>query len=220
MVSKLGLGRMKALLALAAGSLVSAQCSEPLLAITDAQEYEAGNGWYSFGLQPSGAKVTHTFTLKNLSSSEAQIYSIYGWAPFSVEPGSCLNQATSPPRLAANGGTCTFGVTFSPTAPGHARGSVVIYYSSRTLTLNLIGTAAAASTGLSISDNGNDFYAPDRAWPAYDFGPKALGRSLSKTFTVANRGTSAIGLGNDPQFGLRAPFSIMGGTCKSGTALA
>ncbi|HMJ10327.1 MAG TPA: choice-of-anchor D domain-containing protein, partial [Polyangiaceae bacterium] len=190
--------------------LLAGSCSEARL--------QATNRYYSFGELAIGASAVQTFTVTNTGDADAVIRVVrylptYGGThtlapPISLEATTCKEGSRIAP-----GGTCTATVRFAPTEPNYTFGSLEIGYYwqnsawDRFLLFNFEGSSDGV---LFISDP-----------VTFDFGSVSLGSTLTKTFEIANWLDPSVTLADisSDGLGLAAPFTLVGGTCKSGMAL-
>lgn len=218
----------KAKIVLASGALLAAQCSEASLSASDIEVVD-GVAWHQYGARLVGSSVTQAFTITNTGDADAvldtvsdeALFGTQAGGAFSVTGGSCRSGAVLP----AGGGTCMLAITFSPKAVLRYSSEVRLTYAwagsaiGKFLSFSLAGTGA--NLGASVAIVNGEAY--DGSSPAlqFDYGPKAQGTTLTRTFTVANLGVVDARLGtiSERALGLGAPFSLVGGTCASGALL-
>jgi hypothetical protein len=158
---------------------------------------------FDFLKHAQGSSTPHVFTVTNTGGVDATaIAPSVPAAPFAYKgggafPGSNGNCGTA----LTPGASCTFVVTFAPTAAGVASSSVSLGYgdgvTTQTAMVGLAGTGAAPAL-LSISDG-----------PTYDFQTRATGSTTSHTFTVMNAG--GVDAASIAPAALGAPYSFPGG---------
>lgn len=156
---------------------------------------------YNFGSVIIGNSVDKTFTITNSGTVNATGLSGTGLAaPFSYKGGSfpgtggsCTGPITP--------GTCTFIVTYTPTASGSL---------SDTIQINYTDGQVGASVTRSIEGTGVDPASLSISPTSFDFGTVANGSSTDKSFTISNSGeTQASSITGT---GLGAPFLFKGGS--------
>ncbi len=195
----------------------------PALSISDATTFD-------FGSVAIGAAGSHSFTVTNTGDADASLVAITSAsiglsAPYSLIDGSCVS-ATS---IAANGGSCTINVGFTPSAVGQLNETIDVKYSGPTITGNADLTRAIRGTGFLDCDNYPqpqcpavmpDFQFTDTS--ANSYGNVAIGTSRELTFIVTNLGRAdgTIGSVTDGSLGLSGAMSVSGGTCGGGSVLA
>lgn len=156
---------------------------------------------YDYGTVPTGGSLDRTFTVTNSGAFTASSLGGAGLsAPFTFKGGSFPGGGTCAATLNV-GASCTFIVTYAPTATGSQSGTIQVTYnngvSGQTSTRGVTGTGAAPAS-LSLSHG-----------PTLDYGTLPVGATADHTFTLTNSGgvpASAI-VGT----GLAAPFSFKGG---------
>ncbi|RME18397.1 MAG: DUF2341 domain-containing protein [Bdellovibrio sp.] len=168
---------------------------------------------YDFGNVANMSTQTQTFTLQNTGGYTASGLSGGGLvAPYDYEGGSFPGTTGTCGTTLAPGASCTYVVSFQPTAVGAYSDTAVIDYNdgatnqqtSSNVTANVVAPAL-----LSISDG-----------PTYNYGTIARGATATKVFTVTNSGSvsatgitgAAFGSGNFDWAG-GAGYPGTGGTC-------
>jgi hypothetical protein len=162
---------------------------------------------HDFGSVANGSVNTMTFTLNNTGGSPATSITGAGLAlPFDYAGGSFPGGGSCGTVL-ANGATCTFIVTYSPTASGTSNDTIDINYVDGVVaqvTHRDVTGVSASPAVISISDG-----------PTYNYGTLGNGSTTVKIFTLTNIGAfTATGLGGG---GLAAPFDFAGATGFPGT---
>ncbi len=125
----------------------------------------------SFGNVPVGTSAQQTVTLTNSGQASAQITSV---SPSGSNFG--VTAASLPWTIAPNQAK-TFSVSFDPSAPGSASGSVAVAGDSSAPPLPLSGTGMGAQINVSPA--------------SLDFGTVQVGQSATKTLTIGNSGNAA-----------------------------
>jgi len=180
-----------------AAAEAEAEAAAPQLALT-----AANTG--AFGNQDVGGTTTDvTFTLTNTggAASSAVTTSITGTGPFTIVNGQ--DNCNGNP-VAANGGTCTFKVRFTPTADGAASG---VAHATASMggapTVNLTGTGK----GLVITPASKNFMTVDGG---------SIG--TSQVFTITNNASVTSGtLTTTPGGADVAQFTFSADTCNGQT---
>jgi hypothetical protein len=174
------------------------------LAISDAPTY-------TFPTIADGATGEHTFTVTNTGLADAG--SLAGGslaAPYAYKGGAYPGGGTCATTLAA-GASCTIVVTFHPSAPGLATGTLSVAYND---------SLAAASASVALAGNGAlPALLAISDGPTYDFGTHANGSTTAHTFTVINVGGLAAakiaGVTPSAPFGFVGNAFPGGGTCTA-----
>ncbi|MCB0367503.1 MAG: choice-of-anchor D domain-containing protein, partial [Bdellovibrionales bacterium] len=178
------------------GDVQGTGAAAAVLAISDGPTYD-------FGTFAVGSSNDYTFTVNNTGGVTAAGISGTGLAaPFTFKGGSYPGTGGTCGASLAGGGSCTLVVNYSPTATGVHTDTIQLDYNNGASAQNSLrdiqGTATSPAL-IAISDG-----------PTYDFGPRALGSTLDKAFTLSNSGgvpaTSVAGSG------LAAPFEFKGGS--------
>ena len=129
--------------------------ANPLIAVTQAGTAIPNGGTYSgFSSPVSTASSSVTFTVSNPSTTDALSLSTF------VLTGPFFLSGTQPATVAP-GGTANFGLTFLPTAPGTATGSVSIPNNSQSnnpYLINLSGQGTPADLVVSNAQNVSGTY--------------------------------------------------------------
>lgn len=165
-----------------------------------AVSFAAGSLQFS-ALQVGSTSQAQTVLLRNMGSAALAISSITASGDF-AETDNC---GTSVPAA----GSCTFSVTFAPTASGSRAGAITIQDnaagSTHQITLNGIGTAASVSlTSTSLT-----------------FSSMAVGNSsAAQTVTLTNNGNAALSMGSIQATGDFAQTNNCPGTLASGSSCA
>jgi hypothetical protein len=158
---------------------------------------------FDFGMRATGSSTDHVFTvINNGGVAAASIAPTTPAAPFAYQGGGAFPGATGTcGATLAKGASCTFVVTFAPTATSTAGSSVQLGYDNGAATtsasVGLAGTGAAPAV-LAISDG-----------PTYDFLKQATGSTVTHTFTVTSSG--GVGATSLSPGALGAPYSFPGG---------
>ena len=148
---------------------------------------------YNFGNVAAGLSPSAVFTLMNTSATSIAIGTIV-LAPESTNSYSYTK--TCGATLAANA-TCTFTVTFEPTAGGSSSTSLNVSDDAGTQKSVITGTALAPTATLTPA--------------SYDFGSAGVGVTASKTFILTNTSTVAYSVASvqfTPAAGSADPFSL------------
>ncbi|MCB9025374.1 MAG: choice-of-anchor D domain-containing protein [Bdellovibrionaceae bacterium] len=158
---------------------------------------------HNFGTKGVTSVNDQSFTLQNTGGVPATTVSEVGLnSPFSIKnitwPGIGGNCGTSIPA----GSSCTFVVSFSPSATGPFSDTIDLSYNdgatSQNITGNVSGTGAPLAS-LVISDA-----------TTFDFGTKAVSSVTEHTFNIDNvGGVAASGITGS---GLATPFRFKGGS--------
>ncbi|WP_042426418.1 choice-of-anchor D domain-containing protein [Streptacidiphilus anmyonensis] len=132
----------------------------------------------NFGSVATGAtSAAQTVTVSNPTSSAASVSSIATTGDF-AQTNTCGNSI-------AAGGSCTVGVTFSPTAAGSRSGNLTVNAGGVTNTVSLSGTGTAPGPVLGANP------------ASLSFGQTVVGASSgTKTVTLTNSGTSTATVSN------------------------
>jgi hypothetical protein len=156
---------------------------------------------WNFGTQNTGTtSVAKSFTLTNTGTANLIISTLTISGDFALSSNTC-NSATIAPA-----GTCTFGVTFSPTSAAAKTGSV-----------SIPSNAVSSPNSVSLSGTGTTPTAPAVSVnPAsWDFGNQNMGTtSAAKSFTLTNTGTANLIISTLTTSG---DFALSGNTCNSAT---
>ncbi len=180
--------------------------SPALLTISDGPTYD-------FGTRSVGSTTDKTFTLTNSGGSAATSVGgggiagnyIYKGTTFPGTGGTCG-------ATVAIGASCTFVVSFAPSAAGTLTDSIDVAYDDgaglQSALRDLTGVAVVPGF-ISITDG-----------PTYSFGSIAYGAMLDKTFTLTNGGsfpvTAMTGVGLADPFTFKgSTYPGTGGTCGS-----
>jgi hypothetical protein len=133
-----------------------------------------------------GTPQSETFTIQNMGMGSLSIYSV------SVPSGYTVTQ--QPTSSVASGNSTTFTVKLNATSSGTASGSLSISssdYSHNPFNVTLNGKVASSGPAMAVLDgsivlgsNSTD-----------SFGTTPTLKSVTKTFTIDNNGTSALSLG-------------------------
>lgn len=168
-----------------------------------------------FGNIPVGATAGETVTVTNEGNADLVLGSIAALdglaAPFTIISDSCSGQ-TLP-----QGGSCTLGVRFEPTAPGSFNDTFDIPSND----------AADPTVTIAVSGGGTSLAAPDivvtdNILPADDrlvpLGNITEGTSRDGTITVTNAGGLDLAIGTvGSSNALAAPFSVVTDNCSAQT---
>jgi len=123
---------------------------------------------------PGTTSAAMPVTVTNSGSSPALLARITVTGDFS-QTNDCARQELAPQA------SCTVNVTFAPTGPGAASGTLTVIAAGGNQTAELSGTAAAPSAALSPTSG--------------DFGDQVQGaKSAPQTFTLTNSGTAPLNL--------------------------
>ena len=158
---------------------------------------------YNFGTKATGSSTDRSFIVSNTGAYAASGMGGSGLAaPFTFKGGTYPGTGGSCTTTLAAGSSCTVIVTYAPTATGTETGTFTISYnngaSAQTATRDVTGTGAAPAT-LAISDGAT-----------YDYGTRATGSSIDKSFTISNSGgVSATAMAGG---GIGSPYAFKGGT--------
>lgn len=155
----------------------------------------------SFSNIIAGSTESITITATNSSSYLASSVSVPAMsAPFSVGANTCTSSV-------AAGGTCTYTITFSPTAAGTFPDTATVNYSngatSTSATLAISATAGVATLSLAASG----------AFPSTPIGSTnsiTITASNASSYTATSVSVTALG----------APFAIANNTCGTSVAAA
>ena len=158
---------------------------------------------YDFGAIANGANVEHSFTITNNGGVTATTLSGSGLSsPYSFKGGAYPGTGGTCVTTLAPAASCTVFVVYAPSTIGTQAGTLSINYqnglSGQTSSRALTGTSVAPAA-LTLSDG-----------PSYDFGTRATGSSVDKTFTLSNGGSFTAS--SIAGVGLSAPFTYKGGT--------
>lgn len=175
-------------------------------ALTEAALTISNGAQYDYGSVYVTQASDHTFTLTNSGASTATGLADGGSsiaAPYSYKDGSFPGSGGTCGATLNGGASCTFVVTFTPTAKGTFNDTISLQYDTgaqvTTASRNITATGLILPT-ITISES-----------PSYDFGSVYKSSSATKTFTLSNSGdTLASSLGQG--VALAAPFSYVGGT--------
>jgi hypothetical protein len=124
-----------------------------------------------------------TFTLTNVGNESVDLGNITASAGFTLTSncGDGLNPSGS------DGSTCTIQVTFAPTTPGPATGTLTVNYTpvgstnSLTITSSLTGTATGGTTTITVAPT------------SLSFGTQVVSTtSAAQSITVTNTGTTSV----------------------------
>ncbi|HMJ10608.1 MAG TPA: choice-of-anchor D domain-containing protein [Polyangiaceae bacterium] len=197
---------LKLVLVISSALLLAAQCSEASLSISETS--------IDFGNRPLGSSRSRTVTVTNRGQADALVqdvvlehYVLHG--SYSVDGSTCRAGAVVP----ANGGTCSVVITFTPLYVAGAYARISVNYGwedaafPRAVVRNVSGTGMAP---VALSNG-----------PAFDYGRLSAGSVTPKSFTLTNWLDAPVTLGSvsNGSLGLNAPFSLTGGTCRSGATL-
>lgn len=172
---------------------------------------------YSYGTRATGSSTDHLFVVSNTGGYTASSLATTGLsAPFVYKGGSFPGTGGTCTTMLNASSSCSLVVTYAPTTTGTQMATLTVSYddgvSVQSVARNMDGTGASPAV-LSISDG-----------TTWDFGARAAGSTVDKTFTVSNLGGFPASSMNGG--GLSAPFSFKGGsypgtggTC-SGTLVA
>jgi hypothetical protein len=158
---------------------------------------------WDFGTQsvgnPSGVK---SFTLTNSGTQSLNLgtLSVTGTNAnnFALSGNTCNGTTV------AAAGTCTFGVTFTPTSTGVKSGSISIPSNIPTVTVPLSGMGATSAPAVSLAPA-----------PSWDFGNQNVGStSAANSFTLTNTGTANLNVGTLTTSG---EFAFSSNTCNNAT---
>ncbi|HLL54714.1 MAG TPA: choice-of-anchor D domain-containing protein, partial [Myxococcaceae bacterium] len=159
---------------------------------------------YDYGQKATGSSTDHAFTLTNrggfIANTVVPAPGLTG--PFNYKGGFYPGDGGTCTSTLDPGASCTVVVTYAPVSSGTATATVTVSYhdglSARTATRDVRGGASAPAQ-VSISDGA-----------VYDFGTRAVGSTVDKTFTVSNPG--GLAATDLVASGLSAPFSFKGGS--------
>lgn len=173
---------------------------------------------YNFGVVTVGATAERLFVLSNTGGIQAStIAPVALTAPYSFKGGSFPGNGGDCSTSLAAGATCTFIVSFTPTAGGASNATIRLNYdngvATQQATRDIQGAGVTPAT-LSISGA-----------PTYDFGTKITGSVTEATLTVTNTGgspaSSILNLGISAPFAFKdGTFPGTGGTCSTSLAAA
>ncbi|GAB4389424.1 MAG: hypothetical protein Kow0025_14650 [Thermodesulfovibrionales bacterium] len=187
----------------------------PDIAVTDSVA-PAADLQVPFGDVATGGTATQTVTVSNAGNAALNIGTIGSAnalaAPFAIAADNCSGQTL------AQGASCSFDITFSPSAAGAFSDSLDIPSDDpdeNPVTVSVSGNGASSASG--------DIAVTDSVAPAADlqvpFGDVATGGTATQTVTVANAGNAALNIGTiGSANALAAPFAIAADGC-SGQAL-
>jgi hypothetical protein len=163
---------------------------------------------YNFGAKANGSTTEKTMTLTNAGSFIATTMGGTGLAaPYTFKGGTYPGTGGSCSTTLAAAGTCTVVLVYAPTSTGTHNDTMDIGYNNGASVQNsprdLTGTSAPPAT-LAISDG-----------PTYNYGTRATGSTIDKTFTVDN--TGGVDATSVTAAGIAAPFTFKGGGGYPGT---
>lgn len=159
---------------------------------------------YDFGNVTVGSTMDVTFTLSNGGGQTANALTLSGFGvPFAYKGGAFPGTGGTCGTSLTTSSSCTFVVTYSPTAAGLSTKTVDVAYDNGSgstihLTKGIQGTGIISAL-LGISDS-----------PTYDYGSHPIGSATDATLIVTNSGGSvatALALS-----GLAAPLNYKGGS--------
>lgn len=130
---------------------------------------------HSYGDVPIGRSVTQEFTLTASDLAHVQGIDLPDGSAFHLAEDNCTGLDLF------GSDTCTFAITFTPTASGLFEATVQILVGDSTIEVLLNGEGVAEPV-IDVSPS------------AHDFGPVAIGDSSSVTFVVSNTGVPGTGL--------------------------
>jgi hypothetical protein len=190
-------------------NLSGSQNNNPLLILIGTTLNSAISGTGGFGNQQVGTTSSpHVFTYRNSGATAVTIgaagVTLTGTNAGNYALTSSLNPCAG--ATVAAGGTCTVGVTFTPSATGNRTATLNVNDGVGNQTFGLTGTGIQAAVGFTWTNGGTV-----GAWGT------ATG---ARTITVTNTGTanSTLSLSNVPVVA-GAQFSRTGGTCSATTVL-
>lgn len=171
-------------------------------AVTPAALSISDGATYNFGVVTVGATAEKTFSLTNTGGFEAAtIAPVALTAPFSFKGGAFPGDGGDCATSLAAGASCTFVVSFTPTAGGAVSETIRLDFNSGVSAQQAtrpIQGAGVTPASLMISGA-----------PVYDFGPRITGSVTEATLSISNSGgtpaTSMLALS------LTAPFAYKGG---------
>ncbi|GAA4049221.1 hypothetical protein GCM10022409_39720 [Hymenobacter glaciei] len=176
------------------------------LAVTQGStSYPSGGTAYNFGTQTvNTTSPAVSFTLTNSGTSALTISGITTTGDYAVS-------GTAPTTVAANGGTATVNVTFTPTATGTRAGTLVISSNDSngaTYTVNLTGNGQAATPNPQIAvSQGSTGIANGGTFSGFASTQQGS-TSAPVTFTISNSSTTdALTLG---AFTFSGPYALSG----------
>jgi hypothetical protein len=132
-------------------------------------------------------------TLKNVSNAALNILSVSTSAPEFAQTNNC-------PASLALGASCTVNVTFTPSAPGDASGTLTVQHSGRG-TPQVISLAGKGQTAL--------YFVPSQV----DFGEQKVGTTSSQHFlSIGNQGVAPVTF---TSFSASGDFQIVENPCPN-----
>ena len=208
----------KLFIATAAALLLAAQCADASLTLSS----DSDPATTVFGPMAVGSSESRTFTMKNGGSADA-IFDPITLTPapgstagaFALTGGTCVGVR----RLAANG-SCTLTLTYAPKATGTESVLLNVPFNwensgvtGRALVRSFKGTAYDAV--LLTDTSGNPL-------PIGAYGTRLIETSTGYRFILINHTLTDVVVEtvSNEALGLRAPFSLSGGTCATGTRLS
>ncbi|MFN8537727.1 MAG: choice-of-anchor D domain-containing protein [Thermomicrobiales bacterium] len=156
----------------------------------------------NFGSVSVGANASQTVTLSNTGSAPFNITGISGaGGAFSVSGNGCTGTTLNP------GDSCTFAVTFAPTAAG-----------ATSVTLSISDTAPGNPHSLSATGTGVSNVLSFTPSPL-NFGQIAVGSGSTLGVLITNTGNGPVAIASVTGLGGGGPFSYVGNSC-AGITLA
>lgn len=188
----------------------------PEIAVTDTVA-PADDLAVPFGDVTELTSLTRTITVTNTGTGNLLLGAMADAdglaAPFALVNDNCTAATLTP------GGSCTFGVSFSPVAVGSFQDTLDIPSndaSEPSVTVTVSGNGVATPVpNISVSDSVAP--ATDQSVP---FGSSVVGSTVDQTVTVTNDGNADLVLGTIASVdGLLAPFSIFADNCSGQTVV-
>jgi hypothetical protein len=165
----------------------------------------------AFGNVTIGSPSTQTLTITNVGMATLVVTAngLGDTTVWSKNTSTCV-----PTPNVAPGGTCTIGVTFSPTATG-----------LKTTTLSITSNAPSSPDIINLSGTGVSGAQPGiNIAPAspFNYGSVVVGANSSQSFTITSTTTAALVMGSPPATisGTNAADFVLTSGCTAGQSLA
>lgn len=170
-----------------------------------------------FGNVTVGQSSSQTITITNTGTAVLTVSNITAPVGFSIT-SNCVNVP-----IANNGGTCSETLTFSPTECRAYSGSLTFTDDSGDSGSGATDpTQTASVSGTGIASGGSCSPTPgsptaDLTAQTLDFGPQAVGTTVTKTLTLTNNGSATLNITSITFAGV-SDYSRSGGTCATSLA--